>query len=93
MKIRVGKYILRSDPYCMWIDEEYEQKNGKTAVKRVAGYSPTLTTLLRSFRQKKVLSSDAESLEELIEALRLVMTDMDELNKAAVENDFRRIRG
>ncbi len=93
MKIRVGKYILRSDPYCMWIDEEYEQKNGKTAVKRVAGYSPTLTTLLRSFRQHKVLSSDAESLEELIEALRLVMTDMDELNKAAVENDFRRIRG
>lgn len=93
MKIRVGKYILRSDPYCMWIDEEYEQKNGKTAVKRVAGYSPSLTTLLRSFRQKKVLSSDAESLEELIEALRLVMTDMDELNKAAVENDFRRIRG
>jgi len=93
MKIRVGKYILRSDPYCMWIDEEYEQKNGKTAVKRVAGYSPTLTTLLRSFRQKKVLSSDAESLDELIEALRLVMTDMDELNKAAVENDFRRIRG
>jgi hypothetical protein len=93
MKIRVGKYILRSDPYCMWIDEEYEQKNGKTAVKRVAGYSPTLTTLLKSFRQHKVLSSDAESLEELIEALRLVMTDMDELNKAAVENDFRRIRG
>lgn len=93
MKIRVGKYILRSDPYCMWIDEEYEQKNGKTAVKRVAGYSPSLTTLLRSFRQKKVLSADAESLEELIEALRLVMTDMDELNKAAVENDFRRIRG
>lgn len=93
MKIRVGKYILRSDPYCMWIDEEYEQKNGKTAVKRVAGYSPTLATLLRSFRQHKVLSSDAESLEELIEALRLVMTDMDELNKAAVENDFRRIRG
>lgn len=93
MKIRVGKYILRSDPYCMWIDEEYEQKNGKTAVKRVAGYSPSLTTLLRSFRQKKVLSSDAESLDELIEALRLVMTDMDELNKAAVENDFRRIRG
>lgn len=93
MKIRVGKYILRSDPYCMWIDEEYEQKNGKTAVKRVAGYSPTLTTLLRSFRQHKVLSSDAESLEELIETLRLVMTDMDELNKTAVENDFRRIRG
>jgi len=93
MKIRVGKYILRSDPYCMWIDEEYEQKNGKTAVKRAAGYSPSLTTLLRSFRQKKVLSSDAESLEELIEALRLIMTDMDELNKAAVENDFRRIRG
>lgn len=93
MKIRVGKYMLRSDPYCMWIDEEYEQKNGKTAVKRVAGYSPTLTTLLRSFRQHKVLSADAESLEELIEALRLVMTDMDELNKAAVENDFRTIRG
>lgn len=91
MKIRVGKYILRSDPYCMWIDEEYTQKNGKTATKRVGGYSPTLTTLLSSFRQKKVLSSDAESLEELIEVLRAVMTDMDNLNRAAVEEDFKRM--
>ena len=92
MKVTVGKYILRSDPYCMWIDEVYTQKNGKTATKRVAGYSPTLTTLLSNFRQKEFRSSDAESIEELIEALRAIMTDMDELNKAAVENDFKRIR-
>ena len=89
MNIRVGKYILRSDPYCMWVEEEYEQKNGKTASKRIAGYAWSLDNLLRQFSEKKLYSSDAETVEQLISDLREVMSDMIKLNEVAVENKFK----
>lgn len=88
MNIRVGKYILRSDPYCMWVEEEYEQKNGKTASKRVAGYAWNLDNLLRQFSEKKMYCSDAETIGQLISDMRDVMSDMIKLNEAAVEHKF-----
>ena len=88
MNIRVGKYILRSDPYCLWIEEEYKQQNGKTASKRVAGYATSLSNLMRQFGEAKLLGSNAETLEQLISDLRDVMADMIKLNEAAVEKRF-----
>ena len=92
MKIQVGKYTLYSDSMCMWITEKYVKEKGKhigeTEERRVAGYSTSLTNLLRSFRDKKIGGSDAENLEELIEALRNVYDDMEQLYRCAVENDL-----
>lgn len=89
MNIKVGKYILRSDPYCLWIEEEYiQEKNGKTASKRVAGYATSLSNLMRQFAEAKLLGSDAETMEQLISDLRDVMADMIKLNEAAVEKRF-----
>ena len=92
MNIRVVKYILRSDPYCMWIEEEYKQKDGKTASKRVAGYSTNLNNLLRSFAEKKLYGSDAENMEQLISDMREIMADMVKLNSAAVEQRLETMR-
>lgn len=96
MKIQVGKYTLRSDRYCMWVDEEYVIEDGKhkgeTDTRRAAGYCTSFTRLLEDFRQKKACGIDAESLEELIEVLRTTFEDMDALNTAAAENDFRILR-
>ena len=91
MNIQVGKYILRSDQFCLWVDEEYEQKNGKTATRRVAGYSTSFKSLLSSLTRNKVLEADAEDLYELVEALRDIMRDMEKLNAAAVESGFSRL--
>lgn len=88
MNIRVGKYILRSDPYCLWIEEEYTQQNGKMASKRVAGYATSLSNLMRQFAEAKLYGSDAETMEQLISDLRDVMADMIKLNEAAVEKRF-----
>lgn len=89
MNIKVGKYILRSDPYCLWIEEEYiQEKNGKTASKRVAGYATSLSNLMRQFAEAKLLGSDAETMEQLISDLRDVLADMIKLNDAAVEKRF-----
>ena len=86
MNIRVGKYILRSDSYCLWIEEEYQQKDGKTASKRVAGYAWNLDNLIRQFSEKRVYGSDAETIEQLISDMRDVMSDMTKFNAAAVEH-------
>lgn len=96
MKIEVGKYTLYSDSLCMWLTEKYVKEKGKhigeTEERRVAGYSTSLTNLLRSFRDKKIGGSDAESLEELIEVLRATYEDMERLYKCAVENDFKLLK-
>lgn len=89
MKIQVGKYTLRSDQFCMWIDEEHTRESGEKVTRRVTGYATSFRTLLSSFRQRKVMGVDAESLVELINALSVIMSDMDELNKAAVEKGFK----
>ena len=91
MNIRVGKYILRSDPYCLWIEEEYKQKNGKTASKRVAGYATSFSNLMRQFAEARLYGSDADTMEQLISDLRDVMADMVKLNDAAVEARFTKM--
>lgn len=99
MKIEVGRYTLHSDSLNYWVTEEVETKDrktkeptGKFETYRVAGYSTSLTNLLRSFRDKKIGGSDAESLEELIEALRNVYDDMEQLYRCAVENDLVKLK-
>lgn len=99
MKIEVGRYTLHSDSLCYWVTEVVETKDrktkeptGKFETYRVAGYSTSLTNLLRSFRDKKVGGSDAESLEELIGVLRNVYDDMEQLYRCAVENDLVKLK-
>lgn len=99
MKIEVGRYTLHSDSLCYWVTEVVETKDrkthkpiGKFETYRVAGYSTSLTNLLRSFRDKKIGGSNAESLEELIEALRATYEDMEQLYRCAVENDLVKLK-
>ena len=47
MEIRVGKFILRSDQFCMWIEEEYQSKGkdgkpGRVQRRKVAGYTNSI---------------------------------------------------
>lgn len=98
MRIEIGKYVLYSDRWCFWINEKFEttdrktkQPTGKFDERKVAGYSTSLTRLLESFRDTKVGGSDAENLEELLDALRAVYADMVAINTVAVEKGFKRI--
>ena len=35
MRIEIDKYIVVSDPQCMWIEEKYTGKNGKEYTQRM----------------------------------------------------------
>lgn len=98
MRIEVGKYVLYSDKWSMWICEKYEvrkkktkEPTGKIDERRITGYVTSLPRLLENFRTKKIGDSDAESIEELLEVLNDTYADMVALNKGAVEADFKRI--
>ena len=97
MEIRVGKFILRSDQYSMWVDEEYQSKGksgkpGRVQTRKVAGYSRTLTQLYDSFIGHKFRTSEATTVAELLKDLKQLEQDLSEIRKTAVKEDFKMIR-
>lgn len=98
MEIKIGKYILRSDRYCLWIDTEYETKDkkgnltGKTQIRRVAGYSRTWEHLLRSFVEVQHRDNDAQTVKELLKVFKQVADDTEQIKKTALKNNFKIIR-
>lgn len=97
MEIRVGKFILRSDMYSLWIDEEYTSKGkdgkpGKKQTRRVAGYAPNIEILIRQFVAHKHMASEAATVEELIKELKQTAEDAALIKKTAVSNDLKAMR-
>lgn len=97
MEIRVGKFILRSDQYSMWIDEEYQSKGkngkpGRVQTRKVAGYKRTISQLYDSFIGHKFRSSEATTVAELLKDLKQLEQDLSEIRKTAVKEDFKLIR-
>lgn len=97
MEIRVGKFILRSDMYCLWIDEEYTSKGkdgkpGKKQTRRVAGYAPNIDILVRQFVAHKHMASEATTVEELVKEMKQIAEDTALIKKTAVANDLKAMR-
>lgn len=96
MEIKIGKYILKSDRFSMWIEEEHLVEKGKTKgkkiTKRVAGYSTTFDNLLRDFVQVKHRDNDAKTVKELLEVFKQTAEDTELIKKTALKEDFRIIR-
>ena len=91
MEIKVGRYVLRSDEYCMWVDEEYSDGARKRR-RRVAGYAPNAEALFRQFIRRRHMAEGASDMTELLDAMRQAAEDAEAMRKAALENDFRRMR-
>ena len=96
MEIQVGKFRLRSDERCFWIEEGYtvKKKDGKKDIdyRRVAGYSRTIPHLFESFCEHRWRNNDAKDMAELLKVLTQTWKDMEEMNKAAVKEDFRMMK-
>lgn len=96
MNIKLGKYTLHSDGFCMWIDEEYIIENGKnkgkTGQRRIAGYATTFSNLMSSFKRRKICGLEAESIDELLNGLKKIEEDMEALRTRALEEDFKIVR-
>ena len=97
MDIRVGRFILRSDMYSLWIDEEYTSKGkdgkpGRVQRRKVAGYTNSIDNLIRQFCAHKHMASEATTVEELIKEWKQIADDAVMLKKTAVANDLKAMR-
>lgn len=97
MEIRVGRYILRSDERCLWIDEEYQSKGkdgkpGRIQTRKVAGYAANIDILVRQFMEHKHMASEATTVEELIKEFKQIADDTLLLKKTAIANDLKVMR-
>lgn len=76
MEIKRGDYILRSDAFCVWIDQVVEIKRGankgKLTTTNVSGYYPSFTSLADGFASKELKRSDAKSMVRLCEGVKKV---------------------
>lgn len=97
MDIRVGRYYLRSDQFCIWIEEEYQSKGkdgkpGRVQRRKVAGYTNSIDTLIRQFLEHKHRASEATTVAELIKEWGQIADDAMLLKKTAVANDLKAMR-
>ena len=80
MDIKAGKYTLRSDSQCFWIEETRVTENedgtkGKPYQARVSGYYAHIEDLLADFITRRFRSSDKEKMEDVLNELAEVVKD------------------
>lgn len=97
MEIKVGRYYLRSDEKCIWIEEEYQSKGkdgkpGRVQRRKVAGYTNNIDNLIRQFCEHKHMASEATTVEQLIKEWKQIADDAFALRKTAVKEDLKAMR-
>ena len=80
MDIKAGKYTLRSDSQCFWIEEtrvteKEEGTEGKEYQARVSGYYAHIEDLLADFITRRFRSSDKEKMEDVLSELADAVKD------------------
>ena len=85
MEIKRKKYILNSDKWSWWIDEEYINKKGKKDIRNVSGYYPTLEQLSNGFVERELGSIEAKSLKALKEQVQAIKDGLVEMTYKQVK--------
>lgn len=93
MNIDCGRYIIKSDPLNLWVEEKYKTKKGDKATKVVTGYAPDFKTLFQNFVKRRIRSSDAENVRSFLSDLAQAERDLLDLaQKAGTKLDERTVR-
>lgn len=80
MDIKAGKYTLRSDSQCFWIEEtrvteKEDGTEGKEYQVRASGYYAHIEDLLADFVTRRFRSSDKEKMEDVLNELAEAVKD------------------
>ena len=83
-EIKIGKYIIKGDGMCLWIDEEYvgqrkDGKAGKPTTKRVAGYVSNYEELFKDFIDVKARSAEAREVKDVLKQFNDIEADLKKL--------------
>ena len=80
MDIKAGKYTLRSDSQCFWIEEtkvteKEDGTEGKEYQVRASGYYAHIEDLLANFITRRFRSSDKDKMEDVLNELAEAVKD------------------
>ena len=85
MEVRVGSYIIKSDPQCMWIEEEYMGKTkageDKTYTRMATGYVRTFEQLLANFMEYRMRNREAADVRTVLVEFAKCEADIKKLIK------------
>lgn len=73
------KYVLRSDPLNLWIEEKPKQADDKKTNKVVTGYCRNFEHLFESFSERKMRAIEAKEVHGLLNELRKIEADLKEI--------------
>ena len=84
MEIKRGKYTLKSDRWCFWIEEEYINKKGKKDIRNVSGYYADIEQLANGLANHTLGESEATSMRKLIDDVRSIKQKVAEMTAEKV---------
>ena len=66
MRVKLDdEHTLVSDSNCCWIVKKYVTDKGRESERRVSGYYTTMADCINSYIDRKILSSEAETIKQL----------------------------
>lgn len=84
MKIKRGRYTIRTDKWNIWIEEKVETESGKTATVN-HGYYRDLDKCMKDFVKRKTLGSDETSVKKALERLSEALKDAESMIDGYIE--------
>lgn len=89
MNIDCGKYIIKSDTYNLWIEEKYTMKKGakkgEEATRVITGYHQSFERLLECFLERKMRSSEAQEVADMLKEFSVIEADLKQLAKGLAD--------
>lgn len=84
MKIKRGRYTIRTDKWNIWIEEKTETESGKTAIVN-HGYYRDIGKCMKDFVKRKTLGSDETSVKKALERLSGALKDAENIIDGYIE--------
>ena len=88
MEITSGKYTLKSDRFCAWVEQEVKMDNGKIRHQRITGFYRDIGLLLDNFIDLRVKDSDATDLKQVLAEIEAAMKDAKKIAREAYKGKF-----
>lgn len=88
MRIQIGKYILRSDQFCAWLEQEVKTEKGKTRHQRITGYYRDIGLLLDNFIDLRTKDSDATDMKQVLAEIESATKDAKKIAREAYKGKF-----
>ena len=88
MEITSGKYTLKSDRFCVWIEQEVKTEKGKIRHQRITGFYRDFGLLLDNFIDLRVKDSDASDMKQLLAEIESATKDAKKIAREAYKGKF-----